>query len=122
MATDRQIAFITTLAAQAGHASNVDAINAYGLGLRTARDLTVGEASEMIDWLTGKPHRASVAAPIAVKVVKTGPNKGGRVGATVVTKAGTRATVVSDNGKKVRVSFADGSLASYDVAILTFTA
>jgi hypothetical protein len=61
MATDKQIAFITSLVAKSAYPSIIDAINAYGLGLRTARDLSVIEASEMIDFLTGKPQRASKA-------------------------------------------------------------
>jgi hypothetical protein len=122
MATDKQIAFITALAAKAGHASNVDAINAYGLGLRTARDLSVVEASEMIDFLTGKPHHASIApaaaAPKAAKVV----NKAGRVGMTVAFRGIGVGTVVSDAGKRVQIRFADGSKAGYDAAGLIFTA
>ena len=61
MATDKQVALITRLVSKSAYPSTIDAINAYGLGLRTARDLSVIEASEMIDFLTGKPHRASVA-------------------------------------------------------------
>ena len=99
MATDKQIAFITALSAKAGHASNVDAINAYGLGLRTARDLTIGEASEMIDWLRGKPHRATIAPAIKV-------GKGDRVGLTgVVTASGAQIEVVADKGKNLKVFF-----------------
>ena len=61
MATDKQVALITRLVSKSAYPSTIDATNAYGLGLRTARDLSVIEASEMIDFLTGKPHRASVA-------------------------------------------------------------
>lgn len=50
-ATDKQVSFITRLVKQAGFNSNIDAVNAYGLGLRAARDLTVREASEVIEWL-----------------------------------------------------------------------
>lgn len=122
MATDRQIAFITTLVSLSAYPSNIDAINAYGLGLRTARDLSVGEASEMIDFLTGKPHRASVAPVDAAKPAKVAPNKGGRVGMAATTKSGTVGTVVSDAGKRVQVQFCDGSKGGYDPSTLTFTA
>lgn len=99
MATDKQIAFITTLAAKAGHTSNIDAINAYGLGLRTARDLSVSEASEMIDWLSGKPHRATIAAPVKV-------GNGARVGMKgFVTTSGAAIEVVADKGKNLKVFF-----------------
>lgn len=61
MATDKQIAFINNLVAKSAYPSTIDAINAYGLGLRTARDLSVIEAVEVIDFLTGQLHRASKA-------------------------------------------------------------
>lgn len=121
MATDRQIAFITTLSATAGHASNIDAINAYGLGLRTARDLTVNEASDLIDWLQGKPTKAEIEAPVAAKASKVRTtNKGGRVGAAVRTKSGSDGVVISDNGAKIRVQFKDGSTGSYEPAAVIF--
>lgn len=120
MATDKQIAFITALAAKAG-LSVIEAVNEYGLGLRTARDLSIGEASELIDFMTGKPHRATIApAVVLAKPVKTAPNKGGRVGASVATKSGLCAVVISDSGKRVQVQFKDGSKAGYAPADLTF--
>jgi hypothetical protein len=49
--TAKQINFIAALIRECGYASEIEAIDAYGLGLRTARDLDASEASELIDWL-----------------------------------------------------------------------
>lgn len=53
-ATDKQIALISTLAAKKGMTA-IAAADAYGLGLQPARDLSRADASELIDWLLGKP-------------------------------------------------------------------
>ena len=122
MATDRHINFITALVSNSAHDSNIDAINAYGFGLRTARDLSDREASEMIDWLQGKPHHASLpAAPIAKTSCRPATNKGGRVGQIAHHRDCGSATVVSDNGKRVQIRFADGSIGGFDAAKLTFS-
>lgn len=52
-ATDKQIALITRLAT-AKYGSVIEAADAYGLGLKSARDLHRDEASELIDFLLGK--------------------------------------------------------------------
>lgn len=55
--TEKQIAYLGSLARAGGFASNIDAINAYGFGLRSANSLSISEASQVIDWLKngGKP-------------------------------------------------------------------
>lgn len=117
MATDRQIAFITSLVSQSSYPSVIDAINAYGLDLRTARDLSVTEASEMIDFLTGKPHRASIAP-----AVKSG--KGARVGLKgFVSSSGAQIEVVADKGKNLKVFFpATGATILFPAEMITLNA
>lgn len=58
-ATPRQVALIDRLAGQK-YPSTIAAIEAYGLGLKAARDLTAHDASELIDYLKGKPIDAGV--------------------------------------------------------------
>ena len=48
-----QIALIDRLA-EHRYPSTIAAVEAYGLGLKAARDLTAHDASELIDWLRGK--------------------------------------------------------------------
>jgi hypothetical protein len=61
MATEKQISYIVSLVAKSEYASVVEAVNAYGLGLKTARDLTVGEASEIIAFLKSDVSQADRA-------------------------------------------------------------
>lgn len=58
-ATDKQIALIDSLAAKRGQ-STIAAIEEFGLGLKPARDLTKIDASQVIDWLMGRPIDAGV--------------------------------------------------------------
>jgi hypothetical protein len=120
MATDRQISYILSLT----NGSDIEAINAYGLGLRPARELSDREASELIDHLTGKPHAATIAPVAATKTIKLG--KGKRVGMTATLRltaaCSISGTVISDNGKAVRIQWSDGSTSSKDATKLTFTA
>lgn len=50
-ATPAQIGFIASLVAQSDYASVVEAVDAYGFGLKGAGSLTCREASEVIDFL-----------------------------------------------------------------------
>jgi len=106
-ATDRQIGFITKLVSQAGFSSNIEAVNAYGLGLKAARDLTVSEASQMIEWLL------SGASPIdTAPALETGTEFKSAQGQGRVT------TRLSDG--RYLVKFSDGRtgfLAAADIAV-----
>lgn len=103
-ASGAQIDFITSLAAKAGYSSAFDAINAYGLGLRSASSLTIREASEMIDFLKSGP--AEKAPAVAV-------------GATVKVGPVLRGTVTGVNGTSATVRFASGRETAYPFAELT---
>lgn len=56
--TPKQIAYIKRLADAKG-LSSIGAAEAYGLGMRAARELSVQEASDLISWLLGKPERGT---------------------------------------------------------------
>lgn len=66
--TDRQAAFIRSLAAQAGFASDVAAITEYGFGILTASSLSARQASEMITALKGGLTPRVEAAPVELTV------------------------------------------------------
>lgn len=50
-ATDRQISYLTSLAAREGFDSVVSAADAFGLGFKSASSLSITEASALIEWL-----------------------------------------------------------------------
>lgn len=62
-ATDKQISYILRLVREAGFPSLSDAANEYGLGFKASSSLSVGEASQMIEWLKSgaRPAQAAVA-------------------------------------------------------------
>ena len=127
MATERQVSYILSLTKGA----DIEAINAYGLGLRPARELSDREASEMIDHLTGKPHGAATAAATKAKPAKKigtsatapakiGQNIGGRLGKLAGTKKNITGLVVNDAGERVDIQFADGSYGVFLASFVTF--
>lgn len=126
--TDRQIAFIASLAAKAGFNSSIAASDAYGFGLVSAPSLSGRQASELIDWLIVKTGGEVKARPVVIAVpapaAKPALNKGGRVGLTGyrATNRGSIFTIVNDNGKRVHVLYSDGSKACIDPSLVIFSA
>lgn len=49
-ATDKQVSYLNSLLAKSAYARAVEAVDAYGLGLKGFGSLTSREASEMIDF------------------------------------------------------------------------
>lgn len=61
-ATPSQISYISHLVSRKGFSSVIAACEEYGLGLKGERDLTKGEASELIEWLKKAAPSAEVLA------------------------------------------------------------
>jgi hypothetical protein len=54
-ATDKQVAYLNSLLVKSEYTSAVEAVDAYGLGLKGFGSLTTREASEMIDFFKKSP-------------------------------------------------------------------
>ena len=65
--TDKQIAYLNSLLAKSEYVSAVEAVDAYGFGLKGFGSLTSRQASEMIEFLKA-PGAAPVCDAITAKI------------------------------------------------------
>ena len=66
-ATDKQVSYLNSLLAKSEYGSAVEAVDAYGFGLKGFGSLTSRQASEMIEFLKA-PAAAPVRDEIAAKI------------------------------------------------------
>lgn len=95
-ATQKQIAFINRLIAEAGYETVADAAEAYGFRRIAASELTIRQASELIDWLkSGGRAAVETAQPFEPGQRFTSAQGSGRI---ITLLSDNRYLVKFDNG------------------------